>query len=436
METSNVTNPDPLTERLLHFIWQFQYYNQSELSTVSGEKIQVVHPGQYNSNQGPDFSDAKIRIGNELWAGSVELHILTSDWERHRHHDDNNYNNVILHVVWEDDTSIGLDEEQQKVPVCELKERISSILLHRYENLMNSASFIPCEKSIQTVKDLTWKSWMDRLLTERLFRKANTVDSFLHQTNFHWEESFWWLLARNFGMHVNADAFEILARSISITTLSKQKHQIQQLEALLLGQAGLLEEDFTEDYPRLLQKEYRFQQKKHGLRPVPAPFLFLRMRPGNFPTVRLAQLAMLIHGSAHLFSKIKETDSLSEARQWFNITANDYWHYHYRLDEPSGYKQKHLGDLMIDSIIINTVVPVLFTYGHYHKDQKFKDRAIRWLEETGAEKNSLTDGFTEIGVENNTAFDSQALIHLRNDYCVKKRCLECPVGNTLLRQLG
>lgn len=436
-ELKNDINPNLLTERLLHFIWQFQYYNQSELSTVGGEKIEVIHPGNYNTNQGPDFSDAKIRIDNAVWAGSVELHIRTSDWERHHHHGDSHYKNVVLHVVWEDDAGQGmLDAEQARVPVFELRERVSKILMGRYEQLMHSAAFIPCEKRIGEVKDITWKNWMARLLTERLYRKSNTVESFLHQTNFHWEESFWWLLARNFGMYVNADAFEILARSISINVLAKQKHQIHQLEAILLGQAGLLEEDFQEDYPLMLQKEYRFQQKKHGIRPVPAPFLFLRMRPGNFPTIRLAQLAMLIHQSAHLFSVLKDMESLDEARKLFDVTANDYWHYHYRLDEPSGFKQKHLGDLMIDNLIINTVVPVLFTYGYYHKDQRFTDRAIQWLEQTTGEKNSVTDGFSELGIENSNAFDSQALLHLRTEYCIKKRCLECPVGSTLLKQLG
>ncbi len=216
---------------------------------------------QYNTNQGPDFSDAKIKIGKTTWAGTVELHIKTSDWNKHNHQSDKNYNNVILHVVWEDDGLRKLSTEKQSVPVLELKGRVSKILLQRYEELMNANSFIPCEKSINTVRDITWKSWKDRLLVERLLRKVKIVETYLQQNNYHWEETFWWLLARNFGMKVNADAFEAIAKSISINVLAKHKSQIHQLEALLLGQAGLLEGKFTDDYPVMLQREYKFCKK-------------------------------------------------------------------------------------------------------------------------------------------------------------------------------
>lgn len=416
-----------MTERLLQFIWQFQYFNKNELLTVANEQVQIIFPGQYNSNQGPDFTDAKIKIADTTWAGTVELHLKTSDWKKHAHQNDENYNNVILHVVWEDDASIN------DLPVLELKNRVSKILLERYEELMHSQSFIPCEKMISTVREITWKSWKERLLAERLLRKAGIVETYLQQNNYHWEETFWWMLARNFGMKVNADAFEAIARSIPLTVLAKQKNQIHQLEALLLGQGGLLEVKFTEDYPLLLQKEYRFQQSKHSIKPVQLPLHFLRMRPGNFPTIRLAQLAMLVHGSAHLFSKIKEADSLKEIKDWFDVTANDYWHYHYHFDETSVFKKKKLGTSMIDNIIINTGVPVLFAYGNYHSEQKYKDKALRWLEETATENNAITKGFQQIGIENKNAYDSQGLIELKNEYCGKKRCLDCGVGNALLK---
>lgn len=426
-----------MTERLLQFIWQFQYFNKSELTTTTDEPVQILFAGQHNTNQGPDFLDAKIRIGKTTWAGTVELHIKTSDWVKHNHQKDKNYNNVILHVVWEDDTST-LRQAQSSVlkndiPVVELKGRVSKILLQRYEELMDSSSFIPSEKSIHLVPDIVWKSWKDRLLVERLLRKANVVETSLQLNNYHWEETFWWLLARNFGMKVNADAFEAIAQSISVKILAKHKSQIHQLEALMLGQAGLLEKKFSEEYPKLLQKEYRFLQNKYKLKPVPLPFHFLRMRPGNFPTIRLTQLAMLISESAHLFSKIKEADSVKEVSKWFDVTANDYWHYHYRFDETSAFKKKKLGATMIDNIIINTIAPVLFAYGNYHDEDKYKDKALKWLEQTAAESNSITKGFQKLGIENKTAFDSQALIELKNEYCSKKRCLECGVGNVLLK---
>ncbi len=417
-----------MTERLLQFIWQFQHFNKSELTTVTGEVVQILFAGQYNTNQGPDFSDAKIKIEKATWAGTVELHIRTSDWAKHNHQNDKNYKNVILHVVWEDD---GADNN---IPVVELKGRVSKILLQRYAELMNADSFIPCEKGITTVRDITWKSWKDRLLIERLLRKSNMVEKYLQQNNYHWEETFWWLLARNFGMKVNMDAFEAIARSIPINILAKHKNQVQQLEALLLGQAGLLEGNFTDAYAKLLQREYAFLKEKYKLKPIHHPIHFLRMRPGNFPTIRLAQLAILISMSVHLFSKIKETTSVKEVIKWFDVTANDYWHYHYRPDEASAFKKKNLGAAMIDNIVINTITPVLFAYGNYHNENSYKEKALKWLEETAAESNSITKGFQQLGVGNKNAFDSQALIELKNEYCSKKRCLECGIGNSILKE--
>lgn len=427
-----------ITERLLQFIWQFQYFNKSELTTTTGEAVQITFPGQYNTNQGPDFSDAKIRIGKTIWAGTVELHIKTSDWKKHNHQGDKNYNNVILHVVWENDGSrnsvtANSTERSSVVPVVELKDRVSKILLQRYEELMNSSAFIPCEKSVASVRDITWKSWKDRLLAERLMRKAKTAETFLQKNNYHWEETFWWMLARNFGLKVNTDAFEAIAKSISINILAKHKSQLIQLEALLFGQAGLLDGKFSEDYPKLLQREYKFLNEKYKLKPIHQPVHFLRMRPGNFPTIRLAQLAALITESAHLFSKIKEAKTVKEVNSWFDVTANDYWHYHYRFDNTSAFKKKELGDAMIDNIVINTICPLLFAYGNYHDEEKYKDKALKWLEKTAAENNIITKGFHKLGIENKNAFDSQGLIELKNEYCSKKRCLECGIGNNILK---
>jgi hypothetical protein len=418
-----------VTEKLFQFIWQFQYFNRGELRTTDDEIIEILTPGQYNGNQGPDFLDARIRIGNTLWIGSIELHLRASDWKRHRHDKDVNYRNVILHVVYEDEGSATT------MPVLELRNRIPRILLQRYEELMGSAAFIPCEKNISGVNTIVWKSWCDRLVAERLIRRTNIVHGFLQQNNFHWEETFWWLLARNFGAKINADAFESIARSLPLNILSRHKTQIHQLEGLLMGQAGFLNETFTEDYPVLLQKEYRFYKKKYKLKESPIRPMFLRMRPGNFPTIRLAQLAMLIHGSAHLFSRIRDADNLQDIKEWFDVTANDYWHYHYRFDEISGFKKKKMGDSITDTIIINTICPLLFAFGNYHDEQKYKDKALEWLEQTKPEINSITSGLNTLGFRNGTAFDSQALIELKNEYCNKKRCLECAVGNTIFSSL-
>ena len=417
-----------MTEQLLQFIWQFQYLNKNELTTSTGEILQIIYAGQYNTNQGPDFTNAKIKIEKTTLVGNIELHIKTSDWKKHNHHHDSNYRNVILHVVWDHDIS-----EQNSVPVLELKERVSKILLQQYEGLMKAAGFIACENSIQLVRDITWRSWKERLLVERLIRKSKSVEIYLKQSKDHWEETFWWLLTRNFGMKINAEAFEEIARSIPLNILAKHKNQIHQLEALLFGQANLLTQNFEEGYPKMLKKEYEFLKKKYDLKPSNQPVFFLRMRPGNFPTIRLAQLAILLHESVHLFSKIKEADSINEIKKWFDVTANDYWHYHYHFDETSSFKKKKLGATMIDNIITNTIVPVLFAYGNYHDEEKYKQKAIKWLEKVSAEQNSTTKAFMQLGVENKNSFDSQGLIELKNEYCDKKKCLNCSVGNAILK---
>jgi hypothetical protein len=242
-------------EKLLQYIWQLQYFNKSELRTTTGEELEIIFPGKLNTNQGPDFIQARIKIDNTILVGSIELHLKTSHWNDHGHSKDPNYNNVILHVVFED------DEPPASLPVLELQPRISNLLLERYSDLMNSSYFIPCGHSVSQVKEITWLSWKERLVAERLTRKSANVLRLLEESKGHWEETFWWLLARSFGMKVNSDAFESVAKSIPISILGKHKNQIHQVEALLFGQAGLLKGAFAEEYPKLLQREYAFLMK-------------------------------------------------------------------------------------------------------------------------------------------------------------------------------
>jgi hypothetical protein len=414
-------------EKLLQYIWQFQYFNKSQLKTIQGENLQILFPGKLNTNQGPDFTDARITIEDTILAGSIELHLRTSEWDDHGHGDDPNYRNVILHVVFENDVS------HSNLPILELQPRISKVLLDKYAALMSSPAFIPCANSVQEVKPIIWHSWKERLLAERLTRKSSVVLGFLQECNEHWEQCFWWLLARNFGMKVNNDAFEAVARSIPVNILARHKNQIHQLEALLFGQAGLLQGTFQEEYPKLLQREYAFLRKKYSLNPIHTPIHYLRMRPGNFPTIRLAQLAALIQNSAHLFSRILDIEDSKKLSTLFTVTANDYWHYHYRFNEASSFQKKTLGANAIENIIINTVIPVLFTYGLYHKEEKLKTRAILWLDELQPELNSITQGFMRLGLLNKSAFDSQSYIELKNQHCDERHCIECAIGNALLK---
>jgi hypothetical protein len=418
-----------MTEKLLQYIWQFQYFNRAHLQTTSDEALQILFPGQLNTNQGPDFFNARIKVGDTVLVGSVELHIKASEWHKHRHQEDKNYSNVILHVVYTNDV-----KDITAFPTLELASRISNLLLERYMALMTTPSFVSCSTGISSIRDITMMSWKERLLAERLTRKAKVVFDFLIATNQHWEECFWWLLAKSFGGKVNGETFLTIARSLPLNLLAKHKNQIHQIEALLFGQAGLLHANHTESYPKMLYKEYQFLSKKYGLKCVHQPIHFLRMRPGNFPTIRLAQLAMLIHNSHHLFSKILEANESKEVWQYLKVTANDYWHYHYRFDEEKNYLPKRLGEETIENIIINTVVPTLFAYGLYNNLEQYKSKALHWLENIKAEDNAITKGFKSLHVDNHSAFDSQALIELKNEYCNNKRCLECVVGVQLLKQ--
>jgi hypothetical protein len=420
-----------MTERLFQFIWQFQYFSKKSLTTVDGGLVHIIHPGHLNANQGPDFAEAKINIAGTLWAGNVELHVNASAWHLHGHSTDKNYSNIILHVVWLNDAIIT-DGNGQPIATLELQPYVPVIMLQKYEQLMQSQGFIPCENHLPVLSGIAWFSWKERLAVERLARKAKDVLGLLNESKGHWEEVFWWALAKNFGTPVNAGVFQEIAKSVSINILAKHKNQLNQLEALLFGQAGLLGAAFKDDYPVMLQKEYIFLAKKYRLLAVNKQPDFLRMRPANFPTVRLAQLAVLIQQSSHLFSRIKDAATVAEVQALLNVTANDYWHYHYNFDDAGNYSPKNLGRQMVNNIIINTVIPVLFAYGVNHNEQRFKDLPVKWLLQLPPEQNNITRKWKEKEVLNQNALDSQALIELKKNYCDHRLCLDCAVGNKII----
>lgn len=420
-----------MTEKLLHFIWQFQYFNKTALQTEEGEELIILNQGTLNTNQGPDFLLASVKINNITFVGNIELHVNASDWYKHKHSNDENYNNIVLHVVWNYDKPLVV--KNKIIPTLELKNLVAKVLLQRYQYLMESKSKILCENFLPALTTISWMSWKERLTAERLEEKSSEIIQLFQDSKQHWEETFWWLLAANFGIKINKQVFKEVAQTITVNILAKHKNQIQQLEAMLLGQASLLNEQPIDDYTKLLQKEFQFLQHKYNFRKVNDKVLFLRMRPASFPTVRLAQLAMLIQNSSYLFSKIKEIESVKAVKQLFNVTANDYWHYHYKLGEKTEYAPKHLGTQMVDNIIINTIVPVLFAYGLYNKEEKYKSKAIEWLQALSPEKNSVITEWKNTEITAQTAFDTQALLQLNKFYCTKLNCLSCAVGVKILR---
>ena len=422
-----------MKEDILQYIWKFQYYNKSDLRCTDGRALFIFHPGNQNTNQGPDFTQAKIKIGETTWAGNIEVHIESGHWNLHKHTGDPNFENIILHVVWKHNADIK-DVSGNNLPTLELQGRVSKILLEKYRQLMAHPKFIACENQLDQVSELTITHWKHRLVAERLITKSADILDDLHHANGHWEEIFWWYIAANFGLKLNSAVFKQVAQTLPVPVLARHKSNLLQLEALLFGQAGLLEEEFEDKYALMLQKEYRFYQKKYSLTPVTGELFFLRMRPANFPTIRLAQLAVLIAESEHLFSRIKAISSVKEVTGMFNLTANDYWHYHYVFDKQTDYKEKKLGKQMIENVLINTVVPVLFAYGLHKNDNNYKERAISWLEDLSPEKNSITKGFENLNFSNKNAFDSQAFIQLKKEYCDRKFCLQCAIGNSILKR--
>jgi hypothetical protein len=418
-----------MNEKLLQFIWQFRYYNAAELQTTDGESVEVIFPGELNTHQGPDFSNARIKIGETTWAGSVELHIKTSDWHKHQHETDANYGKIVLHVVYQHDEDISPGNHKLLV----LENRVSKLMMDQYTQWVMAKRALPCAGQMKTVPPLVWNNWKDRMLTERLEQKIDRIEFHLAQTNQHWEEVFYRMLCRYFGSGINADSFEQVAVSVPLQLLSKHKNQIHQLEAILLGQAAILHKDLPDEYSQMLFKEYQFLQKKYELRVINKPPLFLRLRPVNFPSVRLAQFAMLVHSSVHLFSKILEATAIKDVYNLLDVTANDYWHYHFKPGVAAEYQPKHLGKQAIDLLIVNAVAPVLFAYGKKMDEPLQCTKAMQWLQQTPGEKNSITQVYKLAGINSTNAYDTQALLHLKKNYCDPIRCLECAVGNNILK---
>ncbi len=418
-----------MNEKLLQYIWQYQLFNKQHLQTIDELPLSIIHPGYSNSNQGPDFLNGKIKIAETMWVGNIELHIYTTDWNLHKHSDDSNYNNVILHVVWDHDKDLHLP-----FPTIELKSLVPKLLLDKYNGLMNQHSFIPCENNISDVNQIVIAKFKERLLIERLQSKSILVEALLVSSKSNWKEVCWWMLANNMGGKVNGEAFQQIAQHTPINILLKHTHSLFQIEAILMGQGGLLIPNYTDQYPQALRKEYRFFQKKYSLIPPKVSIHFLRMRPPNFPTIRLSQLAALVKSFSILISSIVEADDLSVIKSLLNIEADKYWATHYVFDELSKYKLKRLGTQTIDSIIINTIVFLLYSYGYYNNIEHLQTKAIRWLEEISAEKNNICNAFEQLGIDNNSAFDSQALLQLKSKYCDDKRCLDCAIGISVIKQ--
>lgn len=417
-----------MNEDLLYYIWQQKLFDHTELRSTEGEALTIVHPGVRNHDSGPDFTQARVRVDDDLLVGNVEIHVNASDWKKHRHHIDKAYSNVVLHVVYQNDTQNG------SFPTLELREKINTELLHRYNQLMLSRSWIPCEKQIGQLDALFIKSGLHRLLIERMEQKTHDIAERHVKNRNSWEETCYQTTAKYFGLKANAIAFELLAQSLPLRVIAKHKNSLLQIEALLFGQAGFLQDDFKDDYPNQLKKEYQFLQKKYELKPLEAHlWKFMRMRPAAFPTIRIAQFAKLLYRSSHLFSKLMESKNIKQIMELLEAEPSEYWLTHYRFDAPSVNKKKLPGSDFLHTIIINAFVPLLFIYGKSKGDVGCQDKALSLLEELPAEENSIIERWKSLGIACNSAYESQALLQLKNGSCSHKQCLKCYVGNRLLK---
>ncbi|MFN8277307.1 MAG: DUF2851 family protein [Chitinophagales bacterium] len=425
-----------MTEHLLHYIWQYQLFSKSDLLTKSGKRFTVLHPGFYNTQSGADFFHARLQFEDAVLAGNVELHIRQNDWEKHQHQRDAAYNNTILHVVYEAAETNSPLQNGYTVETLELKDRLDDHMLWRYEQLMAQQQKMPCEKQFPDYADSErFTLFLERLNIERLEQKVRHLQQMLQQSKFHWDEVAYKLIATYLGAPVNKEPMLQLTLAAPLLLVAKCCEEKQRLEALLFGQAGLLEGNWEEDYPKQLRDEYRYLKRLHHLDSMDGScWKFMRMRPASFPVLRIAELAALLYRNAFFFTDILESDSREKILQLFQVSLHGYWQHHARFGQPLARPLTQLGSATRDSLLINAVAPLLFVYGKRYDEERKCELALDLLRHTPPENNSVIRHFKQMGVRISSAQNSQALLQLQQHYCDKKRCLYCDVGRKIILQ--
>lgn len=421
-----------MREEFLHHLWMYKKFQISDLQCSSGKSVEIINVGQYTQQAGPDFFNAQIVIDNQKWAGNVEIHLKSSDWYVHHHEQDSAYDNVILHVVWEHDVEI-FREDNNVIPTLELKKYVAASTLESYERLMVPKRWIFCENDIATVDSFLFKNWQERLFFERLERKLLQVEILLKSMNNDWEATLFVMLAKSFGLNTNGTAFLQMAQSIPFQVILKERYDVDNLIALFFGRIGFLDHPKEEVYYQALKKQYDYLGHKYQLEErILAEPSFFKHRPDNFPTIRLVQLAQLYHLQQNLFSSIIASDSINSIEKILTLNVPEYWETHYQFDKVSPKKRKPLSKSFVQLQIMNTIVPLKFAYAK-SQGKEISDEIIGIMEQLTAESNSTILKFREYGIKVSNAFESQALLQLKNEYCDRKRCLECAVGIALLK---
>ena len=421
-----------MQEDFLHYIWKHKAFDSFVLKTTKGESINVSKLGQHNHNAGPDFFNAQLSIADQLWAGNVEIHIKSSDWYVHNHEVDKAYDNVILHVVWEHDTEI-FRKDNTEIPTLELKHYVNKNLIDKYQKLMQSKSWINCETNFAEVDDFLLNNWLDRLYIERLEEKSQKIKQLLNVSNNDWEAVLFKMLLKNFGLKINGEAFLSLAHSFDFSIIRKLQNNVLDVEAILFGQSNLLADEHIEEayYTDLIQR-FGFLKQKFNLDANGVlPLQFFRLRPPNFPTIRLSQFANLYTLEQNLFSKVMQLNTREEFYKFFNKGVTSFWRTHYTFAKTSKVSKKLLTKSFIDLLIINTLIPLKFSYAKA-QGKSIEDEVFQLIKEVKIEHNSIVTKFLELKPIEKNAFSSQALLQLKQNYCNKNKCLQCAIGNSLI----
>lgn len=420
-------------EKLLHFIWQHQRFNREKITTEAGEGLKIIKAGQLNQHSGPDFFNGQIRIDSILWVGNIEIHLRSSDWYRHEHHHDPAYDKVILHVVWEHDREV-FRKDGKIIPVLELKGRVPKRLIGQYQGLIKNRNWIPCQDRISEVDEIHKHQMLDRMLMNRLERKSGRIKQLLALHKNDWEAVFYQILARYFGFKVNALPFELLAINTPYSLLRKYVDRPIQLEALLFGQAGFLNAPLEDSYQQKLKREYEHLKKLHHLSAMEVSlWKFLRMRPANFPTMRIAQFAAFFHAHSRPFQKLRDCSQISNFHALLKVSPSLYWQQHYHFARASASNSTaQLGASSREVLLINVVVPLLFCWLQKHQEKE-AESVLKILESVASENNSQIRKWKQLGWQVMNAHDSQALLELKSAHCELKKCLTCTIGNAILK---
>ncbi|MBM6992496.1 MAG: DUF2851 family protein [Prevotella sp.] len=428
-------------EQLLHYVWKHKLFPLHELHTTDGQTLEVIDTGLHNHNAGPDFFNAKVKVGGVLWVGNVEIHDKSSDWFLHGHDHDPHYDNVVLHVVGVDDGEVTTADGNHPP---QLQLEVPGTVRQNYEDLLRTDNYPPCYKIIPQLSSLTVHSWMSTLQTERLEQKTEAIKQRVSLCDGSWESAYFVTMARNYGFGINGAAFEQWALSIPLHAVDHHRDDLFQIEAIFMGQAGLLspdavperyrEEAMREGYFNRLRNEYLYLAHKFSLQPIDYKlWRFLRLRPQNFPHIRIAQLANLyFHHKAGL-SQLVDCKDIKAAGELLRTGVTPYWETHYTFGSPSEKKEKRLSPFSINLLLINTAIPMLFAYGRHKQDETLCDLAFDFLEQLKAENNHIVRMWQDCGLRVDNAGDSQALIQLKNEYCDRKECLRCRIGYQYLK---